>query len=133
MVTLPIIEMCATAENTNKLPAKHFNSKIAHRLIIQLFGFISENPHCHSNFSAYTCIQPFLDQEPVNALPGAHVSWLLHHLPLYAAAFIEDDDPEWRDLDYSVDIGEPPESFCEFVRQYDWKMYDWDETDMYAR
>ncbi len=58
-----------------------------------------------------------------------HASWLLHHLPLYATSFIEDEDPEWRDLDYSVEIGEPPASLCEFVRQYDWKMYR--ECDLY--
>ena len=35
-------------------------------------------------------------------------------------AFTEDDDPEWRSLDYSVEVGEPPASLCEFVRQYDY-------------
>ena len=35
----------------------------------------------------------------------------------------EDDDPEWRSLDYSVDVGQPPASLCEFVRQYDWTLY----------
>ena len=37
-------------------------------------------------------------------------------------AFTEDDDPEWRSLDYSVEVGEPPTTLCEFVRQYDWNL-----------
>lgn len=43
--------------------------------------------------------------------------------PLLVTSYIEDYDPEWRDLDYQLEIGPPPESFCEFVRQYDWNIY----------
>ena len=32
---------------------------------------------------------------------------------------MEDQDPEWRDLDYGADIGPPPETFCQFVKEYD--------------
>ena len=35
----------------------------------------------------------------------------------------EDDDPEWRGLDYSVEVGKPPVTLCEFVRQYDCTLY----------
>ena len=37
--------------------------------------------------------------------------------------FIEDQDPEWRDLDYGEDIGPPPDSFCQFVMQYGFKIF----------
>ena len=37
--------------------------------------------------------------------------------------FIEDQDPEWRDLDYGEDIGPPPDSFCQFMMQYDFKIF----------
>ena len=37
--------------------------------------------------------------------------------------FIEDQDPEWRDLDYGEDIGPPPDSFCQFIMQYDFKIF----------
>ena len=34
----------------------------------------------------------------------------------------EDDDPEWRNLDYSIEVGDPPTTLWEFVRQYDWNI-----------
>ena len=37
--------------------------------------------------------------------------------------FIEDHDPEWRELDYSVEIGTPPENLCEFIMQYDLRIF----------
>ena len=37
--------------------------------------------------------------------------------------FIEDEDPEWRDLDYGEDVGPPPESFCQFIMQYDFRVF----------
>jgi len=32
--------------------------------------------------------------------------------------YVEDEDPEWRYLDYGLDVGPPPTSFCSFLRQY---------------
>ena len=40
-------------------------------------------------------------------------------LSLCCNNFMEDQDPEWRDLDYGADIGPPPETFCQFVKEYD--------------
>ena len=54
------------------------------------------NPHNHTNFAAFTSVRPFKGQEPVGQ--PHHLEWLQHHLPLYATTFIEDHDPEWRDL-----------------------------------
>lgn len=46
--------------------------------------------------------------------------WLL---PLLAKEYIEDHDVEWRDLDYSSDVGPPPTSFCLFICQYDCRIF----------
>lgn len=40
-----------------------------------------------------------------------------------SARFIEDEGPEWRELDYILEVGEPPTTFCEFFQQYDWNFY----------
>lgn len=37
--------------------------------------------------------------------------------------FVEDDGPEWRELDYLVQIGTPPPTFFLFFQQYDWNIY----------
>jgi len=37
--------------------------------------------------------------------------------------FVEDDGPEWRELDYLVKIGTPPPTFFLFFQQYDWNIY----------
>jgi len=37
--------------------------------------------------------------------------------------YIEDEGPEWRQLDYHVEVGTPPTSFCLFFQQYDWNIY----------
>jgi len=37
--------------------------------------------------------------------------------------FVEDDGPEWRQLDYTVQIGNPPPTFFLFFQQYDWNIY----------
>jgi len=37
--------------------------------------------------------------------------------------YIEDEGPEWRQLDYYVEVGTPPTSFCLFFQQYDWNIY----------
>lgn len=37
--------------------------------------------------------------------------------------YVEDEEPEWRYLDYGVDVGPPPTSFCSFLRQYDLGMF----------
>ena len=79
------------------------------------------NPHNHSNFAAFSRIKPFADVEPVGK--SDHLEWLQLHLPLYASFYIEDADPEWADLDYSIEVGAPPEQFWEFARQYDWRVY----------
>ncbi len=60
------------------------------------FPFSAENPHNHCNFAAFTSVRPFAGEEPVGQ--PHHLEWLQHHLPLYATTFIEDHDPEWRDL-----------------------------------
>jgi hypothetical protein len=52
---------------------------------------------------------------------------LQHHLPLYVSFYIEDDDPEWRQLDYSLEVGEPPKTFAQFVRQYDLGVFRFDK------
>ena len=75
---------------------------------------------------AFTAVTPFAGVEPVGE-PG-HLDWLAEHLPLIVSHYIEDQDPEWRDLDYSIDVGEPPTDFFQFVRQYDWGVYYCDKT-----
>jgi len=40
--------------------------------------------------------------------------------------YIEDDEPEWRSLDYTVDVCPPPQTFCSFLRQYDLGIFAWD-------
>lgn len=40
-----------------------------------------------------------------------------------SSRFIEDEGPEWRELDYLLEVGEPPATFCEFFQQYDWNFY----------
>ena len=57
--------------------------------------------------------------DPPMGLEGTE-DWLL---PLLAKEFIEDHDLEWRDLDYSADVGPPPTSFLLFVCQYDCKVF----------
>ena len=37
--------------------------------------------------------------------------------------YIEDEGPEWRELDFYVDVGTPPSTFCLFFQQYDWSIY----------
>ena len=37
--------------------------------------------------------------------------------------YIEDEGPEWRELDFYVDVGTPPPTFCLFFQQYDWSIY----------
>ena len=44
-------------------------------------------------------------------------------ITLCCTNFIEDQDPEWRDLDFGEDIGPPPESFCQFALQYDFRIF----------
>ena len=44
-------------------------------------------------------------------------------ITLCCTNFIEDQDPEWRDLEYGADIGPPPESFCQFIMQYDFRIF----------
>ena len=51
---------------------------------------------------------------------GGAEEWLL---PLFAKEFIEDHDLEWRELDYSADVGPPPTSFWVFMCQYDCKVF----------
>ena len=55
--------------------------------------------------------------------------WLL---PLLAKEYIEDHDVEWRDLDYSTDVGPPPTSFCLFVCQYDCRIFPDRMTERYV-
>jgi len=47
--------------------------------------------------------------------------------PRAARRYIEDEEPEWRQLDYQMEVGQLPDSFCSFIRQYDWNMYRYDD------
>ena len=65
-------------------------------------------------------ILPDLRQEDLTvreAAPG------LLTRPFKSSKFIEDEGPEWRELDYILEVGEPPSTFCEFFQQYDWNVY----------
>ena len=78
---------------------------------------------CASKLGAFTAVFPLISEDVEEGAKGdknVRVDRLLHLVPLYANAFIEDDDPEWRILDYSIEVGEPPSSLFEFVRQYDY-------------
>jgi len=37
--------------------------------------------------------------------------------------YVEEDGPEWRELDYLVQVGSPPPTFFLFFQQYDWNIY----------
>ena len=54
--------------------------------------------------------------------------WLI---PLLAKEYIEDHDIEWRNLDYSSDIGPPPTSFWLFICQYDCRIFPDRMTERY--
>lgn len=76
------------------------------------------------SFSA-TAIAAAVDSAAVTAASppfGTNGSeeWLL---PLLAKEFIEDHDVEWRNLDYSSDVGPPPTSFWLFICQYDCRIF----------
>lgn len=43
--------------------------------------------------------------------------------PPKCSRYIEDEGPEWRELDYIQEVGQPPTTFCEFFQQYDWNFY----------
>lgn len=50
--------------------------------------------------------------------------------------FVEDEGREWRELDYFIEVGKPPTSFCSFLRQYDWNIFTLDgltDTEMQLR
>lgn len=57
--------------------------------------------------------------------PGAEDTWLNFIKPGMPVVrrFIEDEEAEWRELDYQSEVGKPPESFCSFIRQYDWNLF----------
>jgi hypothetical protein len=55
--------------------------------------------------------------------------YLRENLHLFANEYIEDHDPEWRDLDYSSDVGPPPKNFCQFILQYDWNIFSTDRLN----
>jgi len=40
--------------------------------------------------------------------------------------FVEDEEPEWRGLDYEIPVGKPPATFYSFIKQYDWHMFSGD-------
>jgi len=40
---------------------------------------------------------------------------------------LKNECPEWRDLDYSCEVGVLPSTFLEFYAQYDWSLYDGDK------
>ena len=39
--------------------------------------------------------------------------------PPSSLRYIEEEDPEWRDLDYDLEVGHPPHTFCQFYLQHD--------------
>jgi len=43
-----------------------------------------------------------------------------------ARRFVEDEAREWRELDYTLEVGKPPDTFCSFIRQYDWNIFTLD-------
>ena len=74
--------------------------------------------------------------------PGPEDTWLDITRPGMPVVrrFIEDEEPEWRELDYHIrvltagrirvvvniiflQVGKPPASYCSFLRQYDWNMF----------
>merc|ERR1712013_759498 len=60
--------------------------------------------------------------------PVPDTTWLEPSLPgmQESTRFVEDEEPEWRELDYLVEVGKPPSSFCSFIRQYDWNLFTMD-------
>ena len=86
-------------------------------------------------FTAIESVSPDFDPVPAHPMStrSAHIAaqrilqdrtqYLQHNLPLMASEFIEDHDPEWRDLDYSVDVGALPTSLFHFILQFDWNIY----------
>ncbi|XP_040581194.1 uncharacterized protein [Lepeophtheirus salmonis] len=45
------------------------------------------------------------------------------NFPLNVSSFIEDNDPEWRDLNYAAEVGDLPMCFPEFIIQYDFRCF----------
>jgi len=48
--------------------------------------------------------------------------YLMPGLPVVRKC-VEDEEPEWRHLDYQSEVGKPPASFCSFIKQYGWNIY----------
>jgi len=70
---------------------------------------------------------------PTDPYPGVEDS--LCSLP-GMVRYVEDEGREWRELDYFIEVGSPPTSFCSFLRQYDWNIFTMDElteTEMQLR
>ena len=44
--------------------------------------------------------------------------------PPSSLRYIEEEDPEWRDLDYDLEVGHPPQTFCQFYLQHDCGVFD---------
>jgi len=44
----------------------------------------------------------------------------------HSRRYVEDEEPEWRSLDYRLDVGAPPTTFCGFLRQYDCGVFNCD-------
>jgi len=82
----------------------------------------AQKGHGASNLGAFAAVGPLISDDEEWGDMYVRVERLLHLVPLYATAFIEDDDPEWRNLDYSIEVGDPPTTLWEFVRQYDWNI-----------
>ena len=61
---------------------------------------------------------------PTDPYPG--VEDFLFSLP-GMVRYVEDEGREWRELDYFIEVGSPPTSFCSFLRQYDWNIFTMDE------
>ena len=44
--------------------------------------------------------------------------------PPSSLRYVEEEDPEWRDLDYDLEVGHPPQTFCQFYLQHDCGVFD---------
>jgi hypothetical protein len=100
---------------------------------------VTSTPHKQTNMSVIVMQQPLTSNSADSSLtdtsefvgafdPNVSEEVLL---PLMAKEFIEDHDLEWRDLDYSSEIGPPPESFWVFMCQYDCRVFPQRMTERY--
>jgi len=72
----------------------------------------------------------YIPMEPMEQVLGlsllAYSRSLISQLG-HSRRYVEDEEPEWRFLDYRLDVGPPPSSFCAFLRQYDCGVFCYDD------